>query len=142
MIPQLKRAFFIVFAAISSFFLSLYLQFEPRIVFGVLFFLLTLKAATTLKNTVFRKSEHIAVGLFSIIFVFSLILGFHITIADNVYDGSTFDNYISPYSIIDLVAIVFVFPSLFIMLLSVYKFISSPQSIKTPPSCARLHRKY
>lgn len=133
MIPQLKRAFFIVFAAISSFFLSLYLQFEPRIVFGVLFFLLTLKAATTLKNTVFRKSEHIAVGLFSIIFVFSLILGFHITIADNVYDGSTFDNYISPYSIIDLVAIVFVFPSLFIMLLSVYKFISSPQSIKTPP---------
>ncbi len=132
MTPQLKRAFFIVFAVISSFFLSLYLQFEPRIVFGVLFFLLTLKAATTLKNTVFRKSELIAIGLFSIIFVFSLILGFHITITDSIYDGSTFDNYISPYSIIDLVAIVFIFPSLFIMLLSAYKFIFPPQSIKTP----------
>lgn len=120
MIIQPKQILLIVLAAISNFFLSYYLQFEPRTLFGVVFFLLTLKATAVLKGVSFQKRELIAIGLFVFLFDLSLILGFHITITGSTYNGSAFENYISPYSIIDLVALVFIFPGLFTMLLAAY----------------------
>ena len=130
MIIQPKQILLIVLAAISNFFLSYYLQFEPRTLFGVVFFLLTLKAMAVLKGVSFRKRELTAIGLFAFLFDLSLILGFHITITGSTYNGSAFENYISPYSIIDLVALVFIFPGLFTMLLAAYSVFI--RSHKTP----------
>ena len=130
MIIQPKQILLIVLAAISNFFLSYYLQFEPRTLFGVVFFLLTLKATAVLKGVSFQKRELIAIGLFVFLFDLSLIFGFHITITGSTYNGSAFENYISPYSIIDLVALVFIFPGLFTMLLAAYSVFI--RSHKTP----------
>lgn len=127
---KLKQASLITFVAISSFFLCLYLQFEPKVIFGITFFLLTLKAVTTLKGVSFRKSELIAIGIFAFLLTLSLILGFHINITGSTYDGSTFENYISSYSVLDLVALIFIFPSLFTMLFAAYRFIAFSQSQK------------
>lgn len=128
---QPKRILVIILSAISNFFLSYYLQFEPRVVFGVTFFLLTLKATTLLKGISFQKRELIVIGLFTFLFDLSLIFGFHITITGSTYDGSAFENYIAPYSIIDFVALILMFPSLFIMLLAAYRFIVSRHASKT-----------
>ena len=133
---QLKQNLLIILAAISNFFLCLYLQFEPRVVFGVAFFLLTLKAATFLKGTSFQKRELIAIGLFAFLFSLSLILGFHITITGSTYDGSAFENYISPYSIIDFVALVFIFPSLFTILLAAYSLFVRSHKTSLPPKAS------
>lgn len=127
---NLKQASLITFVAVSSFFLCLYLQFEPKVIFGITFFLLTLKAVTTLKGVSFRKSELIAIGIFAFLLTLSLILGFHINITGSTYDGSTFENYISSYSVLDLVALIFIFPSLFTMLFAAYRFIAFSQSQK------------
>lgn len=124
MVIQPKQVLLIVLSAISNFFLSYYLQFEPRALFGIIFFLLTLKAMTVLKGVPFRKRELLAIGLFAFLFDLSLILGFHIAITGSTYNGSAFENYISPYSIIDFVALLLIFPSLLVMLLAVYRFIS------------------
>lgn len=129
---QPKQVLLIVLAAISNFFLSYYLQFEPRALFGIIFFLLTLKAVTVLKGVSFRKRELTVIGLFAFLFDLSLILGFHITITGNTYDGSAFENYISPYSLVDLAALVFVFPSILSMLLAAYIFLLLSNH-KTPP---------
>ena len=79
---------------------------------------------TVLKGVPFRKRELLAIGLFAFLFDLSLILGFHIAITGSTYNGSAFENYISPYSIIDFVALLLIFPSLLVMLLAVYRFIS------------------
>lgn len=134
MVIQPKQILLIVLAAISNFFLSYYLQFEPRALFGIAFFFLTLKAMTVLKGVSFRKRELIAIGLFAFLFDLSLILGFHITITGSTYDGSAFENYISPYSIIDFVALILIFPSLLVMLLAAYRFISSQCTSKNSSS--------
>lgn len=133
---QLKQNLLIILAAISNFFLCLYLQFEPRVVFGVAFFLLTLKAATFLKGTSFQKRELIAIGLFAFLFDLSLILGFHITITGSTYNGSAFENHISPYSIIDFVALVFIFPGLFTMLLAAYSLFVRSHKTSLPPKAS------
>ena len=127
---QPKQVLVIILSATSNFFLSYYLQFEPRVVFGVTFFLLTLKAMIFLKGISFQKRELIFIGLFAFLFDLSLILGFHITITGSTYDGSAFENYIAPYSIIDFVALILMFPSLFIMLLAAYRFIASRDANK------------
>lgn len=134
MVIQPKQVLLIVLSAISNFFLSYYLQFEPRALFGIVFFLLTLKAATSLKGVSFQRRELIAIGLFAFLFDLSLILGFHITITGSAYDGSAFENYISPYSIIDFVALILIFPSLLVMLLAAYRFISSQCTSKNSSS--------
>ena len=87
MVIQPKQVLLIVLSAISNFFLSYYLQFEPRALFGIVFFLLTLKAATSLKGVSFQRRELIAIGLFAFLFDLSLILGFHITITGSAYDA-------------------------------------------------------
>ena len=134
MVIQPKQILLIVLAAISNFFLSYYLQFEPRALFGIAFFFLTLKAMTVLKGVSFRKRELIAIGLFAFLFDLSLILGLHIAITGSTYDGSAFENYISPYSIIDFVALILIFPSLLVMLLAAYRFISSQCTSKNSSS--------
>lgn len=133
---QSKQVLVITLSAISNFFLCLYLQFEPRVVFGVAFFLLTLKATMFLKGTSFQKRELIAIGLFAFLFGLSLILGFHITITGSTYDGSAFENYISPYSIIDFVALVFIFPSLFTILLAAYSLFVRSHKTSLPPKAS------
>lgn len=55
MVIQPKQILLIVLAAISNFFLSYYLQFEPRALFGIAFFFLTLKAMTVLKESLFAN---------------------------------------------------------------------------------------
>lgn len=134
MVIQPKQILLIVLAAISNFFLSYYLQFEPRALFGIVFFLLTLKAATSLKGVSFQRRELIAIGLFAFLFDLSLILSLHITITGSTYNGSAFENYISPYSIIDFVALILIFPSLLVMLLAAYRFISSQCTSKNSSS--------
>lgn len=65
---QPKQVLVIILSATSNFFLSYYLQFEPRVVFGVTFFLLTLKAMIFLKGISFQKRELIFIGLFAFLF--------------------------------------------------------------------------
>lgn len=129
----LREGIFIVVLAISSFFLALYLQFEPRTVVGIALFIGSLLAAKYLYNLKIKpkKSELISFLALSVLFDLSLILGYHIIISGGTYAGLVNENYISAYSLLDAAAFILMLPSIFVIAFALYKLIGSPYTSTT-----------
>ena len=126
----LREGIFIVVLAISSFFLALYLQFEPRTVVGIALFIGSLLATKYLYNLKIKpkKSELISFLALSVLFDLSLILGRHIIISGSSHAGLVNESYISAYSLLDIAAFIFILPSILVIAFALYKLISSPDA--------------
>ncbi len=104
------------FAAVSSWFLSKYLNIATELLVWLIFATLEFFAVRFLFKVPLRgKVANISVGLFSALFTFSLILGEHIVVGDP-YNGLSDTNYISSYGFMDICAFVAILPGVYALL--------------------------
>lgn len=134
-------------SAVSAFFLTKYLRFEnPTLSSVVLFGAMLFAIRFVLRNETAIARKHVVVSaVFSFLLSLSLVVGFHIEIGDSPYAGLLAENYITPYSKMDLVGFFFIAVEIFILSLSVLllsdhtlsKSIQMPsnQTDKQPVSC-------
>ena len=115
-----KLVFLIILFALSSYALALYLQFQPRTVVGITLFFLSLFIAYSLDIHQFKRKEIVVIGLFCVFLDATLILGYHISINGDIYFGLASENYIDPYSFLDIIAFLFMLPTLLLLSLKVY----------------------
>ena len=120
------RIAFIIILAISSYLFAQYLRIEPRELIWIILFFSSLFALKTLDVKSLKKIELYSFAVFCLLYDLALILGYHITITGSTYDGSYIENYISPYSLIDVAAFVLILPCLYVLVLRLYRFIAPP----------------
>lgn len=138
---------FCLLSAVSAFFLAKYLRFENSTLSSILLFGAMLFAARFIsQNKAIVARKHVVVSaVFSFLLSLSLVVGFHIEIGDSPYAGLLTENYITPYSKIDLVGFFFIAAEVFILSLSMFLLsertlpksiqMSSSQTGKQPVSC-------
>lgn len=99
------------------------------IVFGVLFFIL-IKGHWRTNN----RRQQIGFALFSLSFSVFFVLGHHIQITGDTYTGSYYDNYIDPYSFMDIVAFIFIAIAIYLISSSAFRLIlnRTNRSVKFP----------
>ena len=111
-----KSLVILLLSAVSSWILSKYLNIEAEILAWAVLMVLEFGALTSfVKTPLHGKAKNIALGIFSAVFVLSLVLGKHIVVGSG-YSGLSDVNYISPYSAIDLCAFVAMLPGVFVLL--------------------------
>lgn len=114
---------YFVIAGISSYFLAKYLAIPfPEITWLILFFILVLINKSTYQFRLLRK-EILLLGIFCLLFALSIIASHHIVITSDPYSGTSDANYISTYSLIDVVGLLFVFSALFLFFTGLFLFI-------------------
>lgn len=124
---RVPNAIILLFLMISCFVLAFYLQVEPRPLITVILLLIACLSFNYIKEHSFRRIELIAFVIFRIIICVVLILGKHIVLSENTYAGKPSANYISPYSLIDLIALFAILPTLVILFLALYTRITCPK---------------
>lgn len=90
-----------------------------------------------LNSAAFRKPEVILISIFCLLFDISLILGYHIDINGSTYAGLAAENYISPYSYLDLIAFFFMLPCLLVLAMGGYSLIT--HAFKKPNSSTSIN---
>ena len=126
-----------ILAFSSSYFLARYLQFEPEPLIRIaLFFLLIMllkKRVDTGRGL--KKHEAACLTAFSFLLTLSLVLGYHIVIEGSTYTGLLTENYISPYSVIDMVAFALMLPGVYLIFSTLFMFMKTAAASKkcTPP---------
>lgn len=114
--PNIRLAVQLICVSVSSWFLSRYLNIDAEILVWLVIALLEYCAIIVLrKNRSLGWVALLALGLFSMLFTLSLILGEHIVVEDS-YSGLSDVNYIAPYSMIDLFALFAIWPGVFAMI--------------------------
>ena len=103
-------------ASVSSWFLANYLNIDAEIAVWLTGVLLQCWAVSVLRgNRPLGKGALFILGLFSALFTFSLVLGEHIVVGDR-YIGLVAENYITSYTLIDLLGFMAILPGVFVML--------------------------
>lgn len=132
-IESLMHIAFIIILAFSSYLFAQYLRIEPRELIWIILFFSSLFALKTLDVKSLKKVELCSFAAFCLLYDLALILGYHITITGSTYDGSYIENYISPYSLIDIAAFALIFPCLYVLVLRLYRLIAprseNPRSV-------------
>ena len=112
-------------ASVSSWFLAKYLNIDAEVVVWLIGVFLQYNAVNALRRSrSLGKGALLALGLFSAIFTLSLVLGDHIVVSDR-YSGLVDENYITPYSLMDLVGFVAILPGVFVMLAAPVSYMKS-----------------
>lgn len=124
---RVPKAIILLFLMVSCFVLAFYLQVEPRPLITIILFLIACLSFNYIKKRSFRRIELNAFIIFGIIICVVLILGKHIVLSENTYAGKPSANYISPYSLIDLIALFAILPTLVILFLALYTRITCPK---------------
>lgn len=97
----------IAFAAIAlvcSFWMGLYSRLEPVALTTTGLFILLLWVLAT--KPISFKQAGVGGAAFSLLFALFMVLGYHIQITGNTYQGAAAENFISPYTFADGVAFV------------------------------------
>lgn len=118
--------------------LSVYLQLEPvpfvrLLLFGAAFFTLKL-----LKRKPLKRLETAVFGLLSAALSLTLVLGFHIHMEDR-YHGTVLQNYITPYTLTDGLALIIMIPALTMLLGALYRMLTERKhaALTAAPPCKR-----
>lgn len=121
--------------------LSVYLRLTPASFFRLLLIGAVLFAYNALLHDPLTRREHTVLAVFSAAVSLSLVLGFHIHMADR-YFGTVLDNYITPYTRTDVLAFFIMVPALTVLLGGLYRLLVSPKTaspkvcIADQPPCA------
>ena len=103
-------------ASVSSWFLAKYLNIDAEVAVWLIGVFLQYNAVNILRRgRSLSKGALLTLGLFSAVFTLSLVLGDHIVVGDS-YNGLSDENYIAPYSLMDLVGFIVILPGVFVML--------------------------
>lgn len=106
------------------FFLSEYLRFDSQMLSRLVITGLAIGALAILRsNPRLGKSEVAAFSAFSILFDFSLVMGYHIAIGDDTYSGLIDNSYVTDYTLADVVAFGFMFIVILAVSLAAYSLI-------------------
>lgn len=118
----LRMVVICVFTYASSGFAANYLRIEPMPLFHIVLFLfgiISTKHVLEHRSCISRRAA-LCFSIFSLLFSASLVLGYHIITGDSLYFGTTDQNYISSYGIIDLFALILIAIYTFSLALGVY----------------------
>ncbi|MBS5399814.1 MAG: hypothetical protein KHY08_12050 [Lachnospiraceae bacterium] len=111
-----------ILAVISGYFISSYLHFKFQYLVGIGFFCLIIACIRrNRKQNFLTKSKRFIIIAFSILLSFAIVLGDHIHVED-AYTGTTIDNYIVPYTVIDLLALIFIALGIYEIVKCIYFF--------------------
>ena len=114
--PNARSVVQLACASVSGWFLSKYLNIDAEIAVWLTSVLLQCWAVSVLRgNRPLGKGALFILGVFSALFTFSLVLGEHIVVGDR-YIGLVAENYITSYTLIDLLAFIAILPGVFVML--------------------------
>ena len=119
--------------------LAVYLQLEPVPLFRLLLAGTAFFSLRTLMRSPLKKRETAVFALFSAAISLVLVLGYHIHMEDR-YFGTAFDNYITPYTLMDALAFFLMIPALTALFSALYRAIAAqkPAFIQTAaPACKR-----
>lgn len=120
----------VVFGGVSAHYFAYYLQIAPLpLVRGVILVLYIVSAEFLRKNKEIKKAHVIVWAMFALVLTLNIILGFHISVGDKSDQIS--QGYISAFTANDLLAFVFILPTVFCLLISLYLFINSFVSTKS-----------
>lgn len=100
---KLIMAVKVVLSCASAFVLGRYLQIAPQAVMEIALVFLILWCSHSLSLGELEMREIVCIGVFAALLSITLVLGFHISIGDS-YSGTAADNFITPYSVFDVVA--------------------------------------
>lgn len=118
---------------VSAFFITKYLQIEPEPLVRILAFLLLLIVAKFRKKYGRLENSEIAcMALFSFLLGASLVLGYHIVIENgNGYHNLMDESYISAYSFMDFIALIWISSGLYLLSTSLFQLL---KNTRTKPS--------
>ena len=100
---KLIMAVKVALSCASAFVLGRYLQIAPQAVMEIALVFLILWCSHSLSLGELEMREIVCIGVFAALLSITLVLGFHISIGDS-YSGTAADNFITPYSVFDVVA--------------------------------------
>ena len=102
------KLLYAVFAGISSYFISGYLNLKLSYLAALLFFaLMLIGKKMDERSDVLSKGNRAILMIFSCLFSLSIVLGDHIHVED-AYSGTIEKNYMLPFDFLDLIAAFFI----------------------------------
>lgn len=130
-----KDVVHIVLAGVSGHFIASYLHFRFEYLVALLVLCIILFCIRTNEKQKFNsKVSVIFIGIFSSLLSFAIILGDHIHTQDTYY-GTIMENYIIPYTLVDVVAFFFIAFGIFEMAKSIYFWHANNKKLKKYQFC-------